>query len=112
MFYADGTACALAVRISLFPVASALPRPFSNTQLTANIQTVAGIVSLIHDYRISERMQPLGFLNYLLYADEVKGITDVISGGNPGCDTVGFLAAEGWDPVRPAALFRVIFGVG
>ena len=45
----------------------------------------------------------LGFLNPWLYGDEVrihKGLNDIVEGSNPGCETIGFEAREGWDPVR------------
>jgi phosphoribosylaminoimidazole (AIR) synthetase len=73
-------------------------------ELTVNVQTVAGIVSLINDYQLSKGRAPLGFLNLLLYGDGIEGLTDIISGSNPGCGTPGFSAIGGWDPVRPARL--------
>jgi len=62
-----------------------LRRPSLSTQLTANVQTVAGIVSLLNDYLLSTHRAPLGFLNPWLYKD--------LLGGN------GFTAISGWDPV-------------
>ena len=100
----DGTACSVSVCHPLFHASSALRFPFSSTQLTANVQTVAGIVSLINDHRIVERRPTLGFLNPLLYSRGVSGIKDIQFGRNPGCNTLGFLADVGWDPVRPTAL--------
>ncbi|KAH9164080.1 peptidase S8/S53 domain-containing protein, partial [Lactarius sanguifluus] len=52
--------------------------------------TAAGIISLLNDYRISNGKPPLGFLN---------GLNDITSGTNPGCNTDGFSAVPGWDPV-------------
>ncbi|KAH9014324.1 subtilisin-like protein [Lactarius hengduanensis] len=72
----------------------------SSTQLMANGQIVAGIVSLLNDYLISTGRHRLGFLNLLLYGDGRIGIKDVTSGSNPGCGTDGFTAIPGWDPVR------------
>ena len=48
----------------------------------------------------------LGFLNPLLYTGQFrrKVVNDILIGSNPGCDTEGFEADYGWDPVRPAAL--------
>ena len=35
-----------------------------------------------------------------LYSDAFAGaFKDVVSGTNPGCQTEGFVAAPGWDPV-------------
>ena len=65
---------------------------------------MAGIVSLINDFRIFNYRPTLGFLNPLLYSNGVKGLNDVKIGANPGCNTDGFMAADGWDPVRPAEL--------
>ena len=103
----NGTTCSVSVCHPSFPVASSLPRLFSNTQLTASIQTVAGIVSLYNDFVIDSYQQKLGFINPLLYSRVFRmygGFKDVTSGSNPGCDTEGFKADTGWDPVRPAAL--------
>ncbi|KAI9449671.1 subtilisin-like protein [Lactarius psammicola] len=63
--------------------------------------TVAGIISLLNDYLISNGKSPLGFLNPWLYSDGLSGFNDITSGSNPGCKTEGFSAATGWDPVRP-----------
>ncbi|KAH8976890.1 subtilisin-like protein [Lactarius hatsudake] len=60
---------------------------------------VAGIISLLNDYRISQGRHPLGFLNPWLYGIARAGLTDITSGSNPGCDTDGFPAVVGWDPV-------------
>ncbi|KAH8990283.1 subtilisin-like protein [Lactarius akahatsu] len=60
---------------------------------------VAGIISLLNDYQISQGRHPLGFLNPWLYGIARAGLTDITSGSNPGCNTDGFSAIEGWDPV-------------
>jgi tripeptidyl-peptidase I len=62
-------------------------------------QTVAGVISLLNDYLISEGKPPLGFMNPWLYSKGLGGLNDITSGNNPGCDTKGFSAAPGWDPV-------------
>ena len=85
----------------LLPV---LPCPFSCARLTVNVQTVAGIVSLLNDFRVSRHGHPLGFLNYLLYGVGSAGLNDIKIGSNPGCGTEGFSAGPGWDPVCPARL--------
>ncbi|KAH8987037.1 subtilisin-like protein [Lactarius akahatsu] len=61
--------------------------------------TAAGIISLLNDYRISSGKAPLGFLNILLYGICLEGLNDITSGSNPGCNTDGFSAVPGWDPV-------------
>lgn len=59
---------------------------------------------MINDFRIFRNKRPLGWLNPWLYSDGREGIKDIKFGGNPGCNTNGFLASAGWDPVRPTAL--------
>ena len=104
-----GTACAVAVCLSLLPAPSALHHQFSSTQLTDNVQTAAGVVSLLNDFLISNGRKPLGFLNPWLYGAGRIGLTDIIAGSNPGCGTDGFFAVVGWDPVRPARLVSFHF---
>ncbi|KAH8997691.1 subtilisin-like protein [Lactarius hatsudake] len=60
---------------------------------------VAGIIALINDYQISKNRPVLGFLNPWLYGRAARALTDVTSGTNPGCNTDGFSAVPGWDPV-------------
>ncbi|KAH9062408.1 subtilisin-like protein [Lactarius vividus] len=66
---------------------------------SASVPVVAGIISLLNDYLISQGEVPLGFLNPWLYGTGMSGLTDITSGSNPGCNTDGFSAIEGWDPV-------------
>ncbi|KAH9164687.1 subtilisin-like protein [Lactarius sanguifluus] len=70
-------------------------------QLISCVQTVAGIISLLNDFLISEGKDPLGFLNPWLYTTDegMFGLNDIKSGSNPGCGTNGFTAIPGWDPV-------------
>jgi hypothetical protein len=70
---------------------------------------VAGIISLLNDYRITINEPPLGFLNTWLYGDGRRGLTDITSGSNPGCNTDGSSAIEGWDPIRPVILVSLHF---
>ncbi|KAH9008551.1 peptidase S8/S53 domain-containing protein [Lactarius hengduanensis] len=60
---------------------------------------VAGIISLLNDHRLSQGKPPLGFLNPWLYGGGLNGLNDIVSGSNPGCNTNGFSAVVGWDPV-------------
>ena len=82
-------------------------------------QTVAGIFSLLNDFRLSKGKTSLGFINPLIYSTAAKGFNDITSGSNPGCGTagsltlihprdcyfniykIGFTAGKGWDPVSP-----------
>lgn len=58
----------------------------------------ASMVSLINDALIGAGKSPLGFLNPFLYANP-GAFNDITSGSNPGCNTGGFPAVAGWDPV-------------
>ena len=60
--------------------------------------TFAGIISLLNDARSLAGKGPMGWLNPLIYAHP-EVFTDITQGNNPGCDTQGFPAAKGWDPV-------------
>ncbi|KAK2462488.1 hypothetical protein APHAL10511_005458 [Amanita phalloides] len=70
--------------------------PVDGTSIAAPI--FASIITLLNDLLISRTRTTLGFLNPVLYAS--SGIlNDIIAGNNPGCNTNGFPAAPGWDPV-------------
>jgi len=72
--------------------------PVSGT--SAATPTVAGIISLLNDFLISEGKSPLGFLNNWLYGNGTAGLNDIKSGSSVGCGGgYGFNAIEGWDPV-------------
>ncbi|KAH9049738.1 subtilisin-like protein [Lactarius hengduanensis] len=60
---------------------------------------VASMISLLNDYLISQGKVTLGFLNPWLYGTGMSGLTDITFGSNPGCNTDGFSAIVGWDPV-------------
>ena len=76
----SGTSCSTPVHLSLLP-------PLCFVRLTANVQTVAGIISLLTDYLIWQGHGPLGWLNPWLYSDGLAlgGFNDIMSGFNPGC---------------------------
>ncbi|KAJ4468830.1 family S53 protease-like protein [Lentinula aciculospora] len=58
----------------------------------------ASVISLINDRLVAAGKSPLGFLNPFLYANP-SAFSDITSGSNPGCNTNGFPAMTGWDPV-------------
>ena len=64
---------------------------------------VAGVVSLLNDFLLSNKKPPLGFLNPTLYAAQGKGMIDITTGSitglsfHPNCGA-GFRAIPGWDP--------------
>ncbi|KAH9479704.1 putative tripeptidyl-peptidase SED2 [Psilocybe cubensis] len=66
---------------------------------SASSPTVAGIFSLLNDFRISQGKTSLGFINPLIYSTASSGFNDITSGSNPGCGQSGFTAGKGWDPV-------------
>ena len=66
----------------------------------------ASIISLINDQLIGEGKSPLGFLNPFLYGAAASTFTDITTGNNPGCNTNGFPAEAGWDPVSPPLLVK------
>jgi tripeptidyl-peptidase I len=59
----------------------------------------ASIISLINDRLITAGKPVLGFLNPFLYGPAASTFTDITTGNNPGCNTNGFPALAGWDPV-------------
>ncbi|KAF9576761.1 hypothetical protein BGW38_008112, partial [Lunasporangiospora selenospora] len=65
---------------------------------SASAPIFASVVALINERLIAEDRPPLGFLNPLIYSDSTIW-NDITMGSNPGCNTPGFPAKEGWDPV-------------
>ncbi|KAJ7915134.1 family S53 protease-like protein [Mycena leptocephala] len=62
--------------------------------------TFAAIVALLNDGRVAAGKSPLGFLNPFLYSAAGRAaLNDITTGTNPGCNTNGFSARAGWDPV-------------
>lgn len=70
----------------------------------------ASVISLLNDQLTTAGKSPLGFLNPWLYSTAASALNDVTTGSNPGCNTEGFPAATGWDPVR--SLLCVLYGRG
>ncbi|KAI0754358.1 peptidase S8/S53 domain-containing protein, partial [Daedaleopsis nitida] len=59
----------------------------------------AAVLSLLNNRLIAAGKSPLEFLNPFLYSTGASALNDITSGSNPGCDTDGFFAKAGWDPV-------------
>ncbi|KAI0938760.1 hypothetical protein AcV5_000369 [Taiwanofungus camphoratus] len=60
----------------------------------------AAILSAVNDARIAVGKSPIGFINPAIYTPAFsEAFNDITTGNNPGCDTNGFLAEPGWDPV-------------
>jgi len=73
---------------------------------------VAGIISLLNDCLISRGLAPLGYLNPWLYESGFLALNDITEGSNPGCNTEGFDAIVGWDPVRSTSFYSFTLDVG
>jgi tripeptidyl-peptidase-1 len=103
-----------------------LSRRFINYKLQGNFTRVYGtsastpvvgaILTLINDARLLAGKKPIGFINpavshllalfchdgdsFQIYSPSFSdAFHDVTNGTNPGCGTLGFNAAKGWDPV-------------
>jgi len=58
----------------------------------------ASTIALLNAELIAAGKPVLGFLNPFIYAN--PGVfTDITTGSNPGCNTNGFPATTGWDPI-------------
>ncbi|KAJ7087067.1 subtilisin-like protein [Mycena epipterygia] len=67
---------------------------------SASAPIFAAVIAAVNDARIAAGKSTVGFINPALYSDAFVGVfNDVIVGSNPGCQTQGFPAAPGWDPV-------------
>ncbi|KZO97104.1 subtilisin-like protein [Calocera viscosa TUFC12733] len=66
---------------------------------SASSPTFSSIVALLNDVRRSQGKPALGFLNPLLYSRLYLGLNDITIGSSFGCNTTGFPATYGWDPV-------------
>lgn len=75
---------------------------------SASTPLTASILALVNDALISSGRPTLGFLNPWLYSKGYKGFTDILSGGNGGCNTTGFPVTKGWDAVTGFGTYHVI----
>lgn len=66
--------------------------------------TFASVIALLNDRLLAAGKSKLGWLNPFLYSTGASALTDITSGDNPGCDTNGFSATTGWDPVSICGL--------
>jgi tripeptidyl-peptidase-1 len=58
----------------------------------------AGPITRINSSRLNVGKKPVGFINPTLY-QHPEVFNDVTVGKIPSCNTMGFSAVEGWDPV-------------
>jgi tripeptidyl-peptidase I len=57
-------------------------------------------ITMINDARLAAGKGPVGFINPSIYSEKFQdAFHDITMGGNQGCNTPGFTATEGWDPV-------------
>jgi tripeptidyl-peptidase-1 len=66
---------------------------------SASSPLMASVLALVNDALIASGKPTLGFLNPWLYKKGYKGFTDILSGGNGGCNTTGFPVTKDWDAV-------------
>ncbi|KAI0356264.1 family S53 protease-like protein [Trametes cingulata] len=66
---------------------------------SASTPLFASVVALLNDRLIAAGQPTMGFLNPFLYSQGKSALNDITEGSNPGCNTNGFPAANGWDPV-------------
>ncbi|KAH8647697.1 putative Tripeptidyl-peptidase sed1 [Xylariales sp. PMI_506] len=66
------------------------------TSLSAPIW--GAILTLVNEHRIAANKSTIGFIQPTLYSHP-EIFNDVTEGSNPGCNSTGFVAAKGWDPV-------------
>ncbi|CAK5267479.1 unnamed protein product [Mycena citricolor] len=77
-------------------VSSGQVQPVDGTSCSSPI--FASVVGLINDQLAAAGKPPLGFLNPFLYKN-AAALNDITTGNNVGCNSNGFPALAGWDPV-------------
>ncbi|KAJ7491009.1 family S53 protease-like protein, partial [Mycena latifolia] len=77
-------------------VVAGLHGTVSGTEASSPI--FASVIGLLNDALVAQGKPVLGFLNPWLYANPGM-FNDIKTGSNPGCNTAGFSAKAGWDPV-------------
>ncbi|KAJ7698737.1 peptidase S8/S53 domain-containing protein [Mycena rosella] len=67
---------------------------------SASTPVVGAMLTMVNDARLALGKSPIGFINPTIYSPAFRGaFNDITTGTNPGCGTVGFAAATGFDPV-------------
>ncbi|KAJ5569507.1 uncharacterized protein N7459_008937 [Penicillium hispanicum] len=72
--------------------------PMSIGGTSASAPVFAAILTRINEERLAAGKALVGFANPVLY-QHPEAFFDITEGSNPGCNTDGFTAAKGWDPV-------------
>ncbi|TFY71572.1 hypothetical protein EVG20_g1419 [Dentipellis fragilis] len=70
----------------------------TGTGTSSSTPIVASIFALLNAELIAAGKSPLGFLNPFIYANK-DAFTDIVAGANPGCNSEGFNATQGWDAI-------------
>ncbi|TVY75723.1 Tripeptidyl-peptidase [Lachnellula suecica] len=65
---------------------------------SASAPVFGAILNRINEERLAVGKKTVGFVNPTLYANPGM-FHDITNGTNPGCNTNGFSAVEGWDPL-------------
>ncbi|KAI9664857.1 MAG: hypothetical protein M1821_006305 [Bathelium mastoideum] len=65
---------------------------------SASTPIFASVVTRINEQRLAAGKGPVGFISPALYAHP-EVLNDIVNGSNPGCNTNGFQAVQGWDPL-------------
>ncbi|CAG8952783.1 hypothetical protein HYFRA_00009028 [Hymenoscyphus fraxineus] len=65
---------------------------------SASAPIFSAVINRLNEARLNAGKSAIGFLNPSLYANPGM-LNDITNGTNPGCDTEGFRAVKGWDPV-------------
>ncbi|KAE8445545.1 hypothetical protein EG329_013309 [Mollisiaceae sp. DMI_Dod_QoI] len=85
-----------AVGLNILLYVSGQPSFVGGTSASAPV--FASIINLINEKRLGAGKSTVGFINPTLYKNP-HAFTDITTGSNPGCNTNGFSAVKGWDPV-------------
>ncbi|KAN0104205.1 subtilisin-like protein [Hyaloscypha variabilis] len=65
---------------------------------SASTPIFSSVITRLNEARLGAGKKPIGFLNPSLYANPSM-LNDITNGTNVGCNTTGFAAVPGWDPV-------------
>jgi tripeptidyl-peptidase-1 len=65
---------------------------------SASCPIVASLFTLINNQLLAAGKSVIGFANPVLYAYP-EAMNDIVSGSAPACNTDGFSAVPGWDPI-------------
>lgn len=85
-----------AVGDNVLIVLDGMPTVIGGTSASAPV--FAAILNRINEERLAVGKSTVGFVNPTLYAHP-EMFHDITNGTNPGCNTNGFYAVRGWDPL-------------